>query len=87
MLEKKVKNSRNPFKNHNFVSIKKIKKLVGLSDLGVLASSRSKVQGSNPAEVDRFFQDIKVLNSSPPRGTLNRGSRVGDFRLLKEFQA
>ena len=25
--------------------------------------------GSNPAEVDGFFQDIKILSTSPPGGT------------------
>ena len=25
--------------------------------------------GSNPAEVDAFFQDVKILSTSPPGGT------------------
>ena len=25
--------------------------------------------GSNPAEVDGFFQDVKILSTSPPGGT------------------
>ena len=29
--------------------------------------------GSNPAEVNGFFQDVKILSTGPP----------GDFRLLK----
>ena len=32
--------------------------------------------GSNPAEVDGFFQDVKILSTNPPGGTLNWGSRV-----------
>ena len=32
--------------------------------------------GSNPAEVDWFFQDVKILSTSPPGETLDRGSRV-----------
>ena len=31
---------------------------------------------SNPVEVDGFFQDMKILSTSPPGGTLNRGSLV-----------
>ena len=29
---------------------------------------------SNPAEFDGFFQDVKLLSTSPPGGTLGRGS-------------
>jgi hypothetical protein len=25
--------------------------------------------GSNSAEIDGFFQDVKILSTSPPRGT------------------
>ena len=43
---------------------------------------------SNPAEVDGFlFQDVKILSTSPPGGTLSWGSWVWDFRLVKEPQA
>ena len=44
-------------------------------------------EGSSPAEVDGFFHDVKILSTSPPGGTLSRGSRVWDFRLVKELQA
>ena len=27
--------------------------------------------GSNPAEVDGFFQDVEILNTNPPGGTLS----------------
>ena len=43
---------------------------------GNVLASRSKVRGSNPAEVDGFFQDVKILSTSPPEGTLSWGSRV-----------
>ena len=31
---------------------------------------------SNPAEVDGFFQNVKILSTSPPGGTVSWGSRV-----------
>ena len=59
---------------------------VGIGGLEVLCSTRDpRFAGSNPAEVDDFFQDVKIL--SPPGGTLSWGSRVWDFRLVKEPQA
>ena len=46
---------------------------VGLGGLGVTCSPRDpRFTGSNPAEVDGFFQDVKILSTSP----LGR-----DFRL------
>ena len=40
--------------------------------LGVPCSPRDpRFVGSNPAEVDGFFQDIKILSTSPPGGTLS----------------
>ena len=38
---------------------------VGLGGLGITCSP----PGSNPAEVDGFFQDVKILSTSPPGGT------------------
>ena len=56
--------------------------------LGVTCSPQDpRFLGSNPVEVDGFFQDVKILSTSPPEGTLSRGSRVWDFRLVKESQA
>ena len=50
---------------------------VGLGGLGVMCSSRDpSFAGSNPAEVDGFFQDVKILSTSPPGGTLSFGFRV-----------
>ena len=45
--------------------------------LAVTCSPRdSRFAGSNPAEVDGFFQDVKILSTSPSGGTLSRGSLV-----------
>ena len=50
---------------------------VGLGGLGVMCSPRDpRFAGSNPAEVDGFFQDVKILSTSSPGGTLNSESRV-----------
>ena len=38
--------------------------IVGLSGLGLTCSPRDpRFAGSNPAEVDRFFQDVKILST------------------------
>ena len=40
--------------------------IVGLGGLGVTCSPRDpRFAGSNPAEVDGFFQDVKILSTSP----------------------
>ena len=50
---------------------------VGLGGLGITCSPPDpRFAGSNPAAVDGFFQDIKILSKSPPGGTLGWGSRV-----------
>ena len=50
---------------------------VGLGGLGVACSPRdSRFAGSNPTEVDVFFQDVKILSISPMGGTLSWVSRV-----------
>ena len=52
----------------NYISLKII---FGLGDLVVPCSPRdSGFADSNPAEVDGFFQDVKILITSPPGGTL-----------------
>ena len=44
--------------------------LVSLGGLGVKCSPRVPVvAGSNQAEVDGLFQDVKILSTSPPGGT------------------
>ena len=49
--------------------------LVDLGSLGVTCSPQDpSFAGSNPAEVGGFFQDIKILSTSPPGGTLSWGS-------------
>ena len=48
--------------------------LVFLGGLGVTCSPRDpRFAGSNPAEVDGFLQDIKILSTSPTGGTLSWG--------------
>ena len=50
---------------------------IDLDGVGVACSSRvPRFASSNPAEVDGFFQDVKIVSTSPPGGTLSRGSRV-----------
>ena len=34
-----------------------------------------------------FFQDVQILSTSPPGGTLSQGSRVLEIKLVKESQA
>ena len=49
--------------------------LVGLGCLEVTCSPRDlRFADSSPAEVDGFFQDVKILSTSPPRGNLSWGS-------------
>ena len=48
---------------------------VGLGGLRVTSLPRDpRFAGSNPAEVDGFFLDVKILSTSPPGGTLSCGS-------------
>ena len=46
--------------------------IVDLGDLGVLAS-RSRLVGSNSNVFGALFQDLKVVRTSPPGGTLSCG--------------
>jgi hypothetical protein len=46
-----------------------------------------KFTGSNPAEVDGLYQDVKVLSTSPLGGTLNLGPWIWDFRLVKNLKS
>ena len=48
--------------------------------------ARLEIQGSNPAEVDGFFQDVKVLNISPPGGTLSWGPESEISGSLKNLK-
>ena len=51
--------------------------IVGFGGLGVTCSSQDpRFVGSNPAEVDGFFQNVKILSTSPPGGILSWGFRV-----------
>ena len=50
---------------------------VGLGGLEVTCSPRDqRFASSNPAEVDDFFQDLRILSANPPGGTLSWGSAV-----------
>ena len=45
---------------------------VYLGGLGVTCSLRDpRFAGSNPAEIDEFFQDVKIQSTSPPEGALS----------------
>ena len=47
---------------------------VGLGGLGVTCSPQDpRFASSNPTEIDGFFQDEKILSTSPPGGTLSWG--------------
>ena len=53
------------------------RRTVNLGGLGVTCSPRDpRFEGSNPAEVDGFFQDVKILSTSPQGGALSWKSRV-----------
>ena len=61
---------------------------VGLGGLGVTWSLRdTRFADSNPAEVDGFFQDVKILSTSPPVGTLTGGHDSEISGSFKEPQA
>ena len=48
--------------------------IVGLGGLEVTCSFRDpRFAGSNPAEVDGFFQDVKILSTNPSGETLSLG--------------
>ena len=54
---------------------------VHLGGLGVTCSPRDlRSVGSNPAELDGFFQDVKILNTSPPGRTLTWGIPILKFQ-------
>ena len=55
---------------------------VGLGDLEVTCSPRDpRFASSNLAEVDGFFQDVKILSTSPPGGPESEIS--GSLKNLK----
>ena len=53
---------------------------------GNVLASISQVHGFKPGWGRWIFQDVKILSTSPPGGTLSWRSRVWDFRLIKESQ-
>ena len=61
--------------------------LVGLGGLGVTCLPQDpRFAGSNLTEVDEFFQDVKILSTSPLGGTLSWGSRVEISGSLKNLK-
>ena len=65
------------FQIHRFLVILTCYYIRFLGGLGVTCSSRD-------PRFDGFFQDVNILSTSPPEGTLSRGLRV--LRLVKEPQ-
>ena len=60
---------------------------VDLGGLGVRYSPRDpRFAGSNPAEVDGFFQDVQILSKRPPGGTLNWGPESEISGSLKNLK-
>ena len=62
--------------------------MIGVVGLGVTCSPRDpRFAISNPAEVDEFFQDVKILSTSPPGETLKLGGpeseNSGSLKNLK----
>jgi hypothetical protein len=43
--------------------------------------------GSNTAEVNGFFQDVKILSASPPEGILSRGPESEISGSLKNLKS
>ena len=58
---------------------------INLVGLGVTCPPRDpRFAGSNPAVVDGFFQDVKILGTSPPGGTGGSESEIsGSLKNLK----
>ena len=61
-------------------------RLVSFGGLGVTCSPRDpRFAGSNPTEVDGFFQGVKILSTCPPGGTLTWGPEPKISSSLKNF--
>ena len=46
--------------------------MISIVGIGVTCSPRDpRLTGLNPTEFDVFFQDVKILSTSPPGGTLS----------------
>ena len=61
--------------------------LFGLGGLGVTCSSRDpRFAGSNPAEVDGFVQNVKILCTSPSGGTSSWGPESEISGSLKNLK-
>ena len=53
---------------------------------GNVLASRSKVREFKPTEVDGFFQDVKILSTSLPGGTLRLGPESESSGSLKNLK-
>ena len=61
--------------------------IVSLDGLRVIYLPRDpRFTGSNPAENDEFFQDVKILSKSPLGGTLSRGPESEISGSLKNLK-
>ena len=61
--------------------------LVGLGGLWATCSPQDpRFAGSNPTEVDGFFQDVKILSTSSPGETLSWGSEIEISDSLKNLK-
>ena len=73
------------FLDSKFSAIPSSFSLVGLGGVGVTCSPRvPRFAGSNPA--DGFFQDVKILSTSPPGGTLSWGPESEISGSLKNLK-
>ena len=60
---------------------------VGLGGFGLTCSPRDpRFAGSNPAEVDGFFRDVKILSTCPPGGTFAGGPGSESSGSLKNLK-
>ena len=68
ILEEQIKIFADEVKEENTEGVFTVL-FVCLGGLGVTCSPRDpRFAGSNPAEVEGFFQDVKILSTSPPEG-------------------
>ena len=60
---------------------------IGLGGLVITCSPRDpRFTGSNPAEVDGFFQDVTILSTGPPGGNLSWGPESAISGSLKNLK-
>ena len=90
--KRKCHNRNNNNKNNIFIIIIIIVIVIiiiifGLGGLGITCSPRDpRFAGSNPAEVNAFFQGVKILNTNPPGGILSWGPESEISGSLKNLK-